>query len=139
MLSLQVKTIRSAKKMSINELAEKAGYEPSTIRRIENGTFLPDEGRDIALANALGVSLNQLWGRKKFEDFFDNGQPKLREYEKVTLTLIAPIYKALSREGREKLLTAAETILLAEDAEAEWDTYKKTDKEQDEAKCKKMP
>lgn len=111
--------------MSISELAEKAGYEPSTIRKIENGNFLPDEGKDIALANALGVSLNQLWGRKRFEDFFDNGQPRLYEYERIALTLIAPILKGLSRSGREKLVSAAITILLSENAEPEWDVYEK--------------
>lgn len=111
--------------MSVKDLAERAGYDPSTIRKIENGNFLPDEGRDISLANALGVSLNQLWGRKKFDTFFDSGQPRLYEYERVALTLLAPILKALSKEGRDKLIVAAETILLAENAEVEWDTYSK--------------
>lgn len=129
MLSLQVKTIRATKRMSVEELARKSGYEPATIRKIERGTFLPDVGRDVDLANALGVSLNQLWGRKKFEEFFESGQPRLYEYERVALTLIGPILKALSREGREKLICAAETILLAEGAEVEWDTYKKAKNE----------
>lgn len=126
---MQVSTIRKTRRMSVNELAERAGYEPSTIRKIENGNFLPDKSKDIPLASALGISLDQLWGRKKFKDFFDNGQPKLYEYEKVALTLFAPILKALSKEGKEKLLLAAETILLSENAEVEWDTYDKTKSE----------
>lgn len=124
MLSAQLSTIRKAKGIDIKELAEKSGYEPSTIRRIENGTFLPEQGRDIPLANALGVSLDQLWGRKRF-DFFDDGNPKLKEHEKVALTLIAPMYKALSREGRQHLLDEAAMLLRAEGKDADWDEYAK--------------
>ena len=125
MLSMQVRTIRKSKRMSIAELSERVGvYEPGTIRKIENGTFLPDKDKDIALANGLGISLDQLWGRKKFTEFFDSGQPKLHENEKVALTIFAPILKALSKEGRNRLLIAAETILLAENAEVAWEEPK---------------
>ena len=121
-LSLQVSTIRRAKGISVSELAERAGYEPSTIRKIENGNHLPDKDKDISLANALGISLNQLWGRRKFE-LYDNGQPKLTEMDKTALTLIAPMLKAMSKEGRARVIDIAITTLLAEGAEAAWEEY----------------
>ena len=123
MLSLQVRVIRKSKGLSVSELADRAGYEPSTIRKIENGTFLPEKGKDISLANALGVSLDQLWGRKRFKDFFDNGQPKLYETDKIALTLLAPLYKAMSREGRATLLDVAAALVKSENADIEWDEY----------------
>lgn len=129
MLSAQVSTIRKERGLEPKDLADSTGYEPATIRRIENGTFLPDKGRDIPLANALGVSLDQLWGRKKFE-FYSDGNPKLKEHEKVALTLLAPLYKAMSKEGRQHLLDTAVIILRAEGKEAAWDTYEKSAKEE---------
>ena len=88
---MHVNTIRKEKGITVEELASATGYEPSSIRRIENGTLLPDRNRDIKIANALEISLDQLWGRKKFKELFDSGQPKLKETEKTALTIIVPI------------------------------------------------
>lgn len=103
-------------------MAGKTGYEPSSIRKIENGTLLPDSGKDIALANALGISLDQLWGRKRFE-YYESGQPKLTESDKTALTLLSPMLRAMSREGRQHLIDTALLILKAEGEIPKWEEY----------------
>ena len=123
-LKVQVKTIRRSKSMSVSELAEKSGYDEASIKKIENGTFLPDKDKkkDIDIANALGVSLDQLWGRKRF-DTYSSGQPKLTEPEKTAITLLAPMYKALSEEGREHLINTSLLLLKAEGKTPSWEEY----------------
>ena len=120
---MHVSTIRKEKGITVEELAAATGYEPSSIRRIEKGTLLPDRNRDIKIANALGISLDQLWGRKKFKEFFDSGQPKLKETEKTAITIIAPIMKALSREGRLYVIDTMLMRLKYEGSQVEWEQY----------------
>lgn len=123
-IALHISTIRKSRGMSIAELAEKSGYEPSMIRKLENANVLPARGKDKDLAKALDVSLDQLWGRKRFREYMDNGQPKLTENERTALTLYAPILKSLSRERRLRLMEYALTMLEAEGKVPEWETYK---------------
>ena len=124
-LSLHVRTIRKSKGMTEAELAEKAGYETkASIVSIENGNRLPGTGKkdvtDKDIANALDVSLNQLWGRKRIETTA-SGLAKLSETEKTALTLMAPMMRAMSREGREHVINTALLILKAEQADARWE------------------
>lgn len=122
-LSLHISTIRKSKGLTVPEVAEKAGYEPSMIRKLENGSILPAPGKDEELAQALGVSLDQLWGRKTFKEFWGGGQPKLSESERTGLTLFAPIIKVLSPEKRIRLVEFALTLLEAQGVVPDWEKY----------------
>lgn len=124
-LSLHVRVIRESKGMTQAELAEKAGYETkASIAAIENGSRLPGKGKkdvtDKDIANALGVSLDQLWGRRRLE-LTEKGLPKISESEKTALTLIGPMLKALSGKRREQLIDFALTLVEAERAEVPWE------------------
>lgn len=60
-LGLRVKQLRKMKGMSMQELAEKAGYDSkSSIFRIENGQNDISHRKLVQLANALGVSVKEL-------------------------------------------------------------------------------
>lgn len=124
-LSLHVRTIRESKGMTQAQLAEKAGYESkASIVAIENGNKLPGKGKkdvtDKDIANALDISLDQLWGRRRIE-LTDSGIPKLTESEKTALTLFGPMLRAMSKKGREDLITAALYILGKEGVEPAWE------------------
>ena len=58
---LRVAIIRTAKKMSQEKLAEKAGTSRNTVQSIENGS-IPRIDTALSLAVALGVSPNELFG-----------------------------------------------------------------------------
>ena len=122
-IALHVSTIRKSKGMSVAELAEASGYEPSMIRKIENANILPAKGKDKELADALDISLDQLWGRKKFRKFWEDGQPVLNESERTAFTLYAPILKALSVERRLMLMDYALTQLAAQGVVPEWERH----------------
>lgn len=129
-IALSVSTIRRSKGMKVSELAEKSGYEPSMIRKIENGNILPAKGKDKALAEALDISLDQLWGRRRWT-FWDDGNPKLNESEKTALSLYAPIIRALDTERRSQLMDHALTLLKAQGAVPEWDNGSKDDEKKE--------
>lgn len=124
-LALNVSTIRRSKGMSQAELAEKAGYETKAgIVAIENGSRLPGTGKrdvkDKDIANALDISLDQLWGRKRVE-LTTNGLPKINDWERTGLTIFAPILKALSEERRKYLIETALMCLEADGVIPEWE------------------
>ena len=58
---------RKEKKMSQEELAEKAGLTSSCISKIECGTVVPKLDTVEQIANALGIALHQLLDIRKLE------------------------------------------------------------------------
>lgn len=124
-LALNVSMIRRSKGMSQAELAEKAGYETKAgIVAIENGSRLPGTGKrdvkDKDIANALDISLDQLWGRKRIE-LSEKGYPKMNDWERTGLTIFAPILKALSEEKRSLLIETALMCLEADGVVPDWE------------------
>ena len=62
-LAKNIKSIRTARKMSQDTLAQKTGYKgKSMISRIENGTSLPPYNRVLLIAEALEVTPEELYG-----------------------------------------------------------------------------
>lgn len=60
-LGMRVRQMRKLKGMSMQELADKAGYDSkSSIFRIENGQNDISHRKLVQLANALGVSVKDL-------------------------------------------------------------------------------
>lgn len=55
-----VRRIRVAKEVTIEELADRAGVDASTIARIERGTINTSIGAVEKIANALGVKFFEL-------------------------------------------------------------------------------
>lgn len=53
---------RARRDMSQSELADKAGLNLATISQYEDGTFVPGSDKLCALADALGVTPNDLIG-----------------------------------------------------------------------------
>lgn len=63
----RLKSLRLDKKLSIEDVAQKSGISASTIASIEGKTVSPPLGQIISLANALQVTLGEL-----FEDSADS-------------------------------------------------------------------
>ena len=119
-LALHVRTIRRFRKLSRQELAEKAGYRDARkITEIENASTGTDQSRIKDLANALDVSLEQLKGFRKIETT-EKGYAKLTESEKTALFLFAPILKVLPDEDIRYLLDTALIVCGNRGAEPEW-------------------
>lgn len=119
-LALHVRTIRRFRKLSRQELAEKAGYRDARkITEIENASSGTDQSRVKDLANALDVSLEQLKGYRKIE-ITEKGYAKLSESEKTALFLFAPILKVLPDEDIRYLLDTALIVCGNRGVSPEW-------------------
>ncbi len=59
--------LRKEKKMTQAELGEKVGVTNKTVSRWENGNYMPDISLLPALANELGVSINELISGRRIE------------------------------------------------------------------------
>lgn len=69
--TFDLKTLRKAKDMKQEELAAAVGVSPQAVSKWEQGG-LPDAALLPAIANALGVSIDALFGRQKEElSFYD--------------------------------------------------------------------
>ena len=64
---LDLRKIRVEKKRSQEELAEESGITVRTIQRIENQESVPRTHTLNQLANALGVSVDELYGQEQFD------------------------------------------------------------------------
>jgi transcriptional regulator with XRE-family HTH domain len=63
-----IRTARSSAQLTQAKLAEAAGVSDETVSRIERGAYEPAVSTMIALADALGVSLDVLTGRAGAND-----------------------------------------------------------------------
>lgn len=62
-IALRIKTLRAARQLSLQELADRAGCTKSHIWELEQGRSKnPTIGLAVSVANALGVSLDYLTG-----------------------------------------------------------------------------
>ena len=106
--------------MSEQDVADACGYKSGTmITAVENGTRQIDDGKIKDIANALGVSISQLVGFKKFE-LTDKGWPKLTESEKTALFLLAPMVQSLDEEDIEYLLQTGVILCKAKGVAPDW-------------------
>lgn len=63
-MKLQIRAIRQAQRMTIQELAETTGLGYITIIRYETGARMPKFDDAVRIANALGVQVTDLIERK---------------------------------------------------------------------------
>lgn len=98
LFGIRIKELRMSKKMSQDQLAEKAGISSKYLSRIEMGQHFPSIGIITKLANALNVELR---------DFFEfaHEAKNLRELKKNLNNLID--------EANEEKLKLAVKILRA--------------------------
>ena len=88
-IGTRVKELRLTKGLSREELAKRAGYQSaSMIKSIEEGTKKPAFDKNLDLAKALGVSVNELLGKKK----------SLTKKEQIVLGGVAEYLEHLSEE-----------------------------------------
>lgn len=76
-----VNRIREEKKMRREELAEKAGIDPSTIGKIERGETNPCLSTMVHVSTALGVPLAELFAQP--DDFYASAA-QLKELPEIT-------------------------------------------------------
>ena len=67
----RLRQIRTARGMSVRELARRAGCSASLVSQVERGVTTPSAGVVYSLANELGISLDFLFG----EGDVDPGEP----------------------------------------------------------------
>lgn len=60
----QIRKLRLAKRLSVNDLASKVGCNPMSIYRYETGHRAPDIITASKIAKALGVTVDALIGKK---------------------------------------------------------------------------
>jgi transcriptional regulator with XRE-family HTH domain len=58
----RLRQVRSARGMSVRELARRAGCSASLVSQVERGVTAPSAGVVYSLANELGISLDYLFG-----------------------------------------------------------------------------
>lgn len=61
-LGRRLRQVRSARGLSVRELARRAGCSASLVSQVERGVTTPSAGTVYALANELGISLDLLFG-----------------------------------------------------------------------------
>jgi transcriptional regulator with XRE-family HTH domain len=67
----RLRQVRTARGMSVRELARRAGCSASLVSQVERGVTAPSAGVVYSLANELGISLDFLFG----EDDITSGEP----------------------------------------------------------------
>src|ERR1700758_4330331 len=63
----RLRQIRTARGMSIRELARRAGCSASLVSQVERGVTTPSAGVVYSLANELGISLDFLFSESEVE------------------------------------------------------------------------
>src|SRR5271163_5037766 len=63
----RLREIRTARGMSVRELARRAGCSASLVSQVERGVTAPSAGVVYTLANELGISLDFLFGTDDVE------------------------------------------------------------------------
>ena len=102
---LRVAIIRTAKKMSQEKLAEKAGTSRNTVQSIENGS-IPRIDTALPFAVALGVSPNELFGFQ--EDLLGGMDPEAALVMKKILKKLRAIDEI---QKQRDLVHAFESVL----------------------------
>jgi transcriptional regulator with XRE-family HTH domain len=70
----RLRQVRTARGMSVRELARRAGCSASLVSQVERGVTAPSAGVVYSLANELGISLDFLFGEAQ-EDRARLGEP----------------------------------------------------------------
>jgi transcriptional regulator with XRE-family HTH domain len=66
-LGARLREVRTARGLSVRELARRAGCSPSLVSQVERGVTAPSAGVLYALANELEISLDYLFGNRPGE------------------------------------------------------------------------
>lgn len=66
-IGLQIRTLRKTRNLYQNTLAEMVGVSRGHINAIEHGRYMPNLTTAIKIADALGITLDDLAGRSNNE------------------------------------------------------------------------
>lgn len=100
----RLRQVRTARGISVRELARRAGCSASLVSQVERGVTAPSAGVVYALANELGISLDFLFGTDTVEPAdlprlpHLNGAPA--DHRRLVAGGVAPPHPAASPWGR---------------------------------------
>lgn len=97
----RIRILRSEKGLSQEELADKAGIDPSHLGRLERGERNPSLISLDKIIKALGVT---------FEDLFKYIQPSNMETDSTTMSLIINKLNTLSLDDQKLILNLIDTM-----------------------------
>lgn len=80
----RLREVRTARGMSVRELARRAGCSASLVSQVERGMTAPSAGVVYALANQLGISLDFLFGADEIEPGMASPYPEVRPWGRAT-------------------------------------------------------
>lgn len=100
-LNNNVKFLRTSKKISQQDLADKIGVDRSTVSRIENGEIETTVENAINLANSLDVSLNDLLTK---DLRFDNATPVNIDDNMIKIPVLGVIKAGIPIEAQQDIL-----------------------------------
>ena len=106
-LGERLRQVRSARGLSVRELARRAGCSASLVSQVERGVTAPSAGVVYALANQLGISLDYLFGT---DDVEAGGLPRSPGNASLTppVSEVRPWGRATGPEGAGVVQRAAD-------------------------------
>ncbi len=108
----KLKELMTEKNMKSVELARAAELSEAAISDYLKGKKEPRGRQSIAIAKALGVSLDTLWETNFQEDIFPKTKksPELTEVNSEDMHPLLKIYNELNTDGQKRLMEYAEDL-----------------------------
>ncbi len=101
----RLRQIRTARGMSVRELARRAGCSASLVSQVERGVTTPSAGVVYTLANELGISLDFLF---RTDDVEPGELPRLPGINSAPYPEVSPWGRASGSDGKGILQRAAD-------------------------------
>ena len=101
----RLREIRTARGMSVRELARRAGCSASLVSQVERGVTTPSAGVVYSLANELGISLDFLFGAGDVEQRGTAPHPEARPWGRPSGTGGAGIMQRAGERNTIELST----------------------------------
>jgi transcriptional regulator with XRE-family HTH domain len=96
----RLRQAREQKQMSVRGLARYVGVSPSLVSQIERGRVMPSVGTLYALANELGLVV---------DDLFTGAQPRSRKSDRPDMA-VADVVNPVLKRGQRKIIKLADGV-----------------------------
>ena len=96
----RLRQAREHKNMSVRGLARYVGVSPSLVSQIERGRVMPSVGTLYALANELGLVV---------DDLFTGAQPRSRKSDRPDMA-VADVVNPVLKSGQRKIIKLADGV-----------------------------
>ena len=117
----RLRRVRTARGMSVRELARRAGCSASLVSQVERGVTTPSAGVVVALANQLGISLDFLFGTGTVEPVDLPHPPQLAAGGSAPHTAIRPWGRASGPDGQGIVQRAADRSTIELSTGVRWE------------------